>query len=106
MYLAITFAIGGIILCIAVIASLAKYKVKLDEQQGIDPSTYQPSKTFNCPICGKEVSKTAKTCPNCGHDFVGISNKIFKIVGIIILVFVVGAIILSIVKIQISFSPS
>lgn len=24
---------------------------------------------IRCPECGKQVSDTAKACPNCGYDF-------------------------------------
>ena len=53
------------------------------------------SKTHPCPVCNKEVSKSAKRCPNCGHDLIGAGNRIINIILIIILAIILIAIVLS-----------
>lgn len=94
--------IGIIFLCIALMVWIAKINEK---QLAADPEYQPPSKTIKCPTCGKEISKTAKMCPNCGHDFVPASTKFFNVMGIIVLVIVVVSVILPLLRLEISFRP-
>jgi hypothetical protein len=89
IYTIITIAV---ILCIAFIVYVAKLDNKQEsakpKQKSAKPE-YLPPETIYCPACGKEVSKTAKRCPNCGHDLVPVSTKILTVLGIISVVLVV-----------------
>jgi hypothetical protein len=42
------------------------------------------SKLTKCPDCGKEVSKSAKVCPNCGRNLENkMEDKIFRVVAVV-----------------------
>lgn len=48
---------------------------------------------INCPECGKEISDTAKHCPNCGFKIKGKKKngkKVGIVIGVIIIVLIVG----------------
>ena len=47
------------------------------------------AKLFSCKSCDRQISVTAKACPNCGHDVDRDrqdSKKITEMIGLVILV--------------------
>jgi hypothetical protein len=50
--------------------------------------------TTNCPTCGRDVSRAAKTCPQCGHPFiVEVKHSVFYyVVAVIGSLLVIGTI--------------
>lgn len=51
--------------------------------------------TMQCPTCGKEIAKSANTCPYCGHNLYG--EKALKGCLSGILVWVVFVIVIAII---------
>jgi hypothetical protein len=49
------------------------------------------AKLINCKACGKEISKSAKKCPHCGHDQRSFFGKHKILTGLVVLVVVIGA---------------
>ncbi len=41
-----------------------------------------------CPACGREVSRSARNCPNCGHSLNGprFNRRLLAVVGVVVIV--------------------
>lgn len=56
--------------------SSASSAVYLAETQAVSPVPQRKWDVRACSACGKEVARTAKTCPHCGQKHPGISSSI------------------------------
>lgn len=68
--------------------SFASTPVDLAETQVVSPPPQRKWDVTACSACGKEVSRTAKTCPHCGEKHPGLPSFIKTIVwGSIVVLF-------------------